>query len=77
MNFYQGVREDPLQGLTFQRNFRKRVFLRGVKFPMEFLEICTGGQVKIRYPRYLPYLWHEPPGSMIRFVNYLLNGLLK
>ena len=32
------------KGSDFQGNFRNPVFLRGVRFPMEFLEICARGK---------------------------------
>ena len=37
----RGVAFFSFEGSNFQGNFRNRVFLGGVKFPKEFLEMCA------------------------------------
>ena len=34
------------KGSYFQGNFQNRVFLQGVKFPIEFLEICVRAKIR-------------------------------
>ena len=86
----RGVAFFSFEGSNFQGNFRNRVFLGGVKFPKEFLEMCArakwcqregwwvaraSGERDFQYQTTLTLTHHLGPGALFTRARDVQTGL--